>query len=125
MKVLNGNRILIVDDDDMLREMLNDVFTLSGAVVEEAENGRRALEKIKLSEFDAVVSDIRMPGGDGIELAANIQNLQNRSRPILYVCSGYNDMSQDMVKKLDIKRVFEKPFDIESMVQTVADGLRQ
>ena len=122
--VLNGNRILIVDDDDMLREMLNEVFTLSGAVVEEAENGRRALEKIKSSIFDAVISDIRMPGGDGIELAANIQNLQFDSRPIVYVCSGYNDMSQDMVKKLDIKRVFEKPFDIESMVQTVADGLR-
>lgn len=124
MRVLDGNRILIVDDDEMLREMLNDVFTLSGAVVEEAENGRRAFEKIKTSEFDAVVSDIRMPGGDGIELAANIQNLDYDSRPILYVCSGYNDMSQDMVKKLDIKRVFEKPFDIESMVQTVADGLR-
>lgn len=124
MKVLNGNRILIVDDDEMLREMLNDVFTLSGAVVEEAENGRRALEKIKTSDFDVVVSDIRMPGGDGIELAANIQNLQDDARPILYVCSGYNDMSQDMVKKLDIKRVFEKPFDIESMVQTVAEGLR-
>ena len=124
MKILNGNRILIVDDDEMLREMLNDVFTLSGAVVEEAENGRRAFEKIKASVFDAVVSDIRMPGGDGIELAANIQNLQDDNRPILYVCSGYNDMSQDMVKKLDIKCVFEKPFDIESMVQTVADGLR-
>ncbi len=124
MKLLSGNRILIVDDDDMLREMLNDVFTLSGAVVEEAENGRRALEKIKSSDFDVVVSDIRMPGGDGIELAANIQNLQYDSRPLLYVCSGYNDMSQDMVKKLNIKRVFEKPFDIESMVQTVADGLR-
>lgn len=123
MKILNGNRILIVDDDEMLREMLNDVFTLSGAVVEEAENGKRALEKIRNSMFDAVVSDIRMPGGDGIELAANIQTLTS-TKPLLFVCSGYNDMSQDMVKKLDIKRVFEKPFDIENMVQTVADGLR-
>ena len=123
MKILNGNRKLIVDDDEMLREMLNDVFTLSGAVVEEAENGKRALEKIRNSIFDAVVSDIRMPGGDGIELAANIQTLTS-TKPLLFVCSGYNDMSQDMVKKLDIKRVFEKPFDIENMVQTVADGLR-
>ena len=123
MKILNGNRILVVDDDEMLREMLNDVFTLSGAVVEEAENGKRALEKIRNSNFDAVVSDIRMPGGDGIELAANIQSM-NSAKPLLFVCSGYNDMSQEMVKKLDIKKVFEKPFDIENMVQTVADGLR-
>lgn len=123
MKILKGHRILIVDDDEMLREMLNDVFTLSGAVVEEAENGKRALEKIRNSIYDAVVSDIRMPGGDGIELAANIVTLSS-AKPILFVCSGYNDMSQEMVKKLNIKRVFEKPFDIENMVQTVAEGLR-
>jgi DNA-binding NtrC family response regulator len=123
MKILNGNRILIVDDDEMLREMLNDVFTLSGAIVEEAENGKCALEKIRNSKFDAVVSDIRMPGGDGIELAANVQSL-NTTKPLMFVCSGFNDMSQAMVNKLDIKKVFEKPFDIDNMVRTVAEGLR-
>ena len=70
--VLKGKRLLIVDDEPDLREMLEFEFEMSGASVETAMNGRDALEKFKHQAFDLIISDIRMPGGDGVELIKNL-----------------------------------------------------
>ncbi len=66
-------QILIVDDDDITRESLATVLRARGFECAMAEHGRIALDKLKQSEFDVVISDIEMPEMDGIELldAAN------------------------------------------------------
>ncbi len=67
-------RILIVDDDDIMRESMAAVMSARGFECSQAANGRLGLEQLKANEFDVVISDIEMPEMDGIELlqAANL-----------------------------------------------------
>ena len=66
-------RILLVDDDARVREMLRDVIVSFGYDVEVAEDGRAGLAKFVLHPVDAVVTDHMMPGMTGIELAAHVR----------------------------------------------------
>ena len=70
MKLLNVS-ILLVDDEVDLREIISEEFTSAGALVTCAENGRKAFEVLQKNKFDIVFSDVRMTGGDGIELIQN------------------------------------------------------
>ncbi len=57
--------ILVVDDDEMMRSFLSTVLREEGYVVEEAGSGKQALENLHRSEFDLVVTDLRMPDLSG------------------------------------------------------------
>ncbi len=76
-------RILVVDDEILIRESLAFVLRKEGFVVEEAENGARALELIKAKSFDVAISDIEMPEMKGIELLKKIQEFSPQTSVIL------------------------------------------
>jgi DNA-binding NtrC family response regulator len=122
MNVLSGKSILVVDDDEFLREVLGDIFRLQKCLVSEADSGDSALEKIKAQHFDVVLTDVRMPGGDGITLAAEIQKLP-APRPLVFICSGFNDLTPEMAKKLDILKAFEKPFGHQELIKVISSHL--
>ena len=61
-------RILVVDDETIMRDMLKEVFTRMGHLVEAAPNGTIAMEKIKEDRYDLILSDIRMPDVSGLEV---------------------------------------------------------
>ncbi|NOY59909.1 MAG: sigma-54-dependent Fis family transcriptional regulator [Calditrichaeota bacterium] len=63
-----SKNILIVDDDDITRESLNAILSNSGFVCDQSSNGAEALEKLSQREFDVVITDLEMPGMNGIEL---------------------------------------------------------
>lgn len=123
MSELSQKKILIVDDEELLREVLGDVFRFEDADVSEAENGTMAFEMVKAGKFDAVISDIRMPGGDGIQLARNISEL-TENRPLVFVCSGFSDLKPDQVVEYKIAKVFDKPFNPKELVDEVSRRLK-
>ena len=114
--------ILIVDDEDLIREILTETFMMYGATVDSAENGNVAYNKIVKNEYDIVISDVRMPNGDGIELFNKIHDLKKKNMKLL-VCSAYNDLTDAQVKDLNIVRTFNKPFDLNSILDGVKDIL--
>ncbi len=116
---LKGKKILIVDDEDFLREVLSEIFADSGAITKSAENGTKAFEILQVEKFDAVISDIRMPGGDGLSLIENIST-QLEEKPKVFLCSGFNDISPEKAKKFEVVEIFSKPFNNEKLVNTVA-----
>lgn len=61
-------RILIIDDEESIRETLKDILGYEGHEVEEASNGKDALEMLKKFNYDVALCDIKMPGMDGLEL---------------------------------------------------------
>lgn len=123
MNLFKGVKILVVDDDDLLREVLCDVFTSEGADVSEADNGAKALAMIQNQNYDVVISDVRMPGGDGITLAKNISELYGQ-KPLVFICSGFNDLNPKKADQLKIQKIFEKPFDHNHMIAEVSRKLQ-
>ncbi len=116
-------RILIVDDEDEIREMLRDFFELEMFNVVEAKNGKDALELVKSQPFDCVVSDVRMPGGGGAELAQGILNLNCKRPPIIFM-TGYSDITESTALSLGVVKVIEKPFIPEELIKTVKAAIK-
>ena len=69
----NKNHILIVDDDDRIRNLLKDYLSENDYIVSTAENAEQAKEKIQYFKFDILILDVMMPGQDGYELTKDIK----------------------------------------------------
>ncbi len=110
--------ILIVDDEPILREILRDCFEGQGFQVFEAESGKKAIEVIKSHKIDIVLSDIRMPGGSGVELAQSLFEM-NSPKPKIILMTGYSDFSWEQAQKLNVVKMFSKPFEPHEIIEEV------
>ena len=66
-------KILVVDDEQVLRDLANEVLSEEGYSVSLASSGQEALEQMKHKSFDLVIADLKMPGMDGMELLKRIK----------------------------------------------------
>ncbi len=83
--------LLVVDDDHVYRRLLSEILTLQGHLVHTAADGAEAYQIIQTEEIELVVSDIRMPRINGMELHRLLrQDHRHRSLPFVYF-SGYLD----------------------------------
>ncbi len=69
----NKNHILIVDDDDRIRDLLKDYLSENSYIVSTAENADQAKEKLNYLKFDIIILDVMMPGQNGYELTKDIK----------------------------------------------------
>ena len=69
----NKNHILIVDDDNRIRDLLRDYLSENNYVISSAENANQAKEKLKYFKFDIIILDVMMPGQNGYELTREIK----------------------------------------------------
>ncbi len=124
MSPLADVKILVVEDEPLLCEAICEIFANEGAIVEHAENGIVAFEKVFKNEFDVVVSDIKMPKGSGIELMGWIKNCAEKS-PLCFFLTGSFSGSQSELLNLGVQRVFLKPFAIKEVVAEIELTLKQ
>lgn len=123
MNNLNGKKILVVDDEELLREILMEDLSFYGAEVFGAENGNTAFDLLRNQQFDAVITDIRMPGGSGTALIRNINSHFGNNKPKIFVCSGYNDVAPQEIEAMLVTHTFNKPFDREKFIQVITTEL--
>jgi CheY-like chemotaxis protein len=114
MEILINKTILIVDDEADLREPLVTEFESLGCKVFQAKNGREAFEIVRKEKIDAVISDIRMPGGDGIEFLKRVKDY-NYQCPVVMLITGFSDLTQDEAFNLGAEAVLSKPFDLDAI----------
>jgi two-component system response regulator PilR (NtrC family) len=86
-----AHKILVVDDEEIIRESLSFVLKKEGYIVEEAENGKAAYDKIVKSSFDVVITDLEMPGMKGIQLIEEIQKLSIQTAVMVITAYGSLD----------------------------------
>lgn len=83
-----GKSILVVDDDRLIRSFIVTLLKEDGHRVEEAESGRKGLEKFQAADFDLVVTDLRMPDLSGLDLIREGRKLRPESRWIIITAYG-------------------------------------
>ena len=110
--------ILVVDDEPELRDALVFDFKRKKFQVLEASNGRDAFEIVKKNRIDVVLTDVRMPGGDGIELLDNIKSF-NQEIPVVMFITAYADISTEEALKKGAFAVFSKPFDRKALLEAI------
>lgn len=118
--------ILLVDDDQAVRETLSDILLSAGYLVEQAEDGAKALGLIEQTEYDLIILDVFMPEIDGIEL---IRTLDERdTHPPLITISGGGGVlppiwSSKITEVFGVASALTKPIDMNVFLSTVEDAL--
>ncbi len=118
-------KILIVDDDEVIRNLLLDTLSPDGYSVESASNAEEALEKIKKEMFTLIITDLRMPGGlEGLELLKTIRSMNIDSEVMIITGYGTPDSVVEAMKNGAIDYI-EKPFKLPEFRNLVAQVLEQ
>jgi CheY-like chemotaxis protein len=120
--LLTGRLILVVDDEPDYLEIFRDEFEALGAKTLTASNGKDALDLVRTNPVDAVVSDVRMPGGNGIELLEDIKKLSPKI-PVIILATGLNDLSDADIYEKGASTILSKPCDLNELVAAVARTL--
>lgn len=118
-----AKKILVIDDEGLVTKSLRKLLKKEGFDVTEAKSALEAIGKVKEMDFDLIVSDVRMPGMDGIEAIKDIRESlkQQGKSPIPEILiTGYAD--EDKYKtavQLKVADYIYKPFDIQEFLDAV------
>lgn len=108
--------ILIIDDEKAILEMLHRAFSKFGLDVETAISGEEGVEKFDNGNFDAVITDILMPGIDGISVLNHIRSSNRSSTPVIGM-SGTPWLLKN--EKFDL--ILDKPFSLKELIDSVKE----
>lgn len=117
-------KILVVDDEEVIREILADFLAMEGFYVRTAKDGGAALVELSRERFDLVLSDLKMPSMGGLELLAAIRKHTPHVVTIIMTGFGTVETAIDAMKKGAYDYVL-KPFKVEEVVQTIRRGLEK
>jgi DNA-binding response OmpR family regulator len=115
-------RILVVDDEAPVREVLTEYFSTEGYAVEAAGSGVEALSAVRGGRADLVLLDVRMPGLDGVQVLRKIREL-GTDVPVIMVTANEDVALAKETLKLGAFDYVAKPFDFEYLDRAVAAGL--
>ena len=110
--------ILVVDDDQDVLEMADCFFRKAGIDVQCAESGEKALEKILITSFSAIITDFNMPGMNGVELAEKVRIIAP-SIPIFMTTGRPSKELSDLAAQAGIRTILPKPLHLETLLNLV------
>jgi two-component system chemotaxis response regulator CheY len=117
-------RILAVDDSAAMRQMVGITLTGAGHQVEQANDGREALQIAERKKFDLVITDVNMPNMDGITLVKELRNLASyRFVPLLVLTTEATAERKQQGKAAGATGWLVKPFNPERLLATIAKVL--
>jgi DNA-binding NtrC family response regulator len=118
------DKILVVDDDDVLRESMVNILENEGYIIDVAKSGYEAEMKLLNQVYNLVLLDIRLPDTTGIQLLSKINKYAPRMKKI--VLTGFPD-TDTAIKSVNEKAdaYLVKPFDPEELLIVIADNLKQ
>jgi CheY-like chemotaxis protein len=118
----NGLEVLIVDDEQMVRNTLRKMLERAGHRVQEAEDGVQALQFLEKRSPDLVICDIIMPNMEGIETLREVKKLSPKVK-VIVISGGARSGSLNylsVAEKLGADAVMDKPFGSKKLIDTIA-----
>jgi CheY-like chemotaxis protein/GAF domain-containing protein len=122
--LLNGKRVLVADDEDVIRDTVADVLSGYGCVVDSVADGMAAVDLIEKHPFDLVLSDIKMPGKSGYEVFAAAKEVDSHMPVILTTGFGY-DPNHAIIRarREGLAAVLFKPFKVDQLLGEIRRAL--
>lgn len=118
-ELLNGKTLLVVDDEVDLRDIIASEMEFMGATVHQAGNITAAKEMLKNHQIDLIVSDIRMPGGTGIDLLDYVKSFNSNNPPMILI-TGFADITLEDALNKGAESLLSKPFKLDDLIKTAA-----
>lgn len=109
--------VLVIDDEKDILELIEDEFKYQGYDTLTATCGNDAVEILKQKAVQVVVSDYKMPNGNGMTVLAHVSQMPKK--PFFFFVSGQADVSSDAAVKAGATKFFAKPFDLEELIKEI------
>lgn len=129
LESLEGKRVLLVDDNELNREILKEVLTDQGLLVEEADDGSKAVAAVRANEpghYHFVLMDVEMPVMDGFEATAQIRKMTNRIRanvPIIALTANAVPENRERAAVVGMDDFLVKPINSVRLLRSLAKFL--
>jgi CheY-like chemotaxis protein len=119
-------RILLIDDDDLLRGVLAQALIHGGHTVVEASNGQEGLDLFRAAPVELVITDLIMPVQEGVETIMKLRRLK-AAVPIIAISGGVSNSKHylDLAAKIGAKRILAKPFTPLQLIEAVDEVLAE
>jgi len=120
---LKEAKMLLVDDDEFIRDSLRIAFSNKGCCIQAAETAEEGLEAIKSAKYDIIISDLRLPGKCGLEFLKAVRTAHPETLCVLI--TAYRDIHvSSEASAIGIHDFIEKPFSIGVLVQSLAQLIK-
>ncbi|MBK7391375.1 MAG: sigma-54-dependent Fis family transcriptional regulator [Bacteroidetes bacterium] len=116
------SRILVIDDEKSIRNTLKEILTYEGFEVVEAQDGMEGLKFVEKEKFDIILSDIKMPKIDGIEVLEKLQELSPETPVVMISGHGNIDTAVEAIRKGAFDYI-SKPLDLNRMLVTIRNAM--
>ena len=115
-------RVLVIDDEDNIRELLANILSRSNHKVTAASNGMSGIKEFEKGSFDIVFTDLGMPEMSGWEVAEKVKAINPDTMVVLITGWGVELNGSELEGK-NVDTVIAKPFRIKQIIETVAKAL--
>jgi len=120
---LENKSVLIIDDEEAIRDYLRFVLEEEGCTVLDAENGNEGLKALRSNNIDLVIVDIVMPDRDGFEVISDIKKDFPDIAVIIISGAPSKDLYLNIAQKLGVSETLEKPFKRQQILEAVSEVL--
>jgi excisionase family DNA binding protein len=115
-------RVLVADDEASIRELLSKTLALADYDVDVAQDGRSALERLRTTQYDLLITDLKMPGVDGLSVIREARRYRPEL-PIIIITGFSTEASAIEALNLGVSGYLTKPFRVPKVLATAAKAL--
>lgn len=116
--MINELRILVVDDEKYIRDLLAELLTKHDNKVETAEDGEQAFKKLSMKHFDVILTDIKMPRMDGFALLRNVKQFHPETAVVVMTAFSQDYTIREALS-IGAEEYLAKPFRSEEVLMVV------
>ncbi|RMG03842.1 MAG: response regulator [Nitrospirae bacterium] len=115
-------RILVIDDDEIARDVVVSLLSKEGFTVDSARDGIEGLAAVKKNDYHLVITDLKMPGADGIEVLKSVRNINPSTAVVILTAYGTLDNALEAMR-LGAFDYVTKPFKLQQLLIVVENAM--
>ena len=114
--------VLIVDDEPDILELMEEEFRYCGYQTMTAICGKDAIKLLDINSIDIVVSDYKMPNGNGMDVLSHVNMMEKK--PLFFFVTGQAEVSTEEAIDAGARKFFSKPFDLDDLINEIESDMQ-